>query len=148
MGFVEPVCCGTVMIYCGSGSCFEKGLVPVPAPVPPQVPVPVPDSELFSNLKVACSIQAAKISPHFFHFVQLKKELKFFKPTAHRLKIETSKQIFLARLSFLVKNFSDNTFKSNLRTHPCNYETKSWHVAKYLTYNSDKADYAKCIVSN
>jgi hypothetical protein len=39
IGSLEPVCCGTVMIYCGSGSYFEKVLAPVPAPV--QVPVPV-----------------------------------------------------------------------------------------------------------
>ncbi len=44
MGPLEQ-CCGTVMIYCGSGSYFDKVLVPVPA----QVPVPVPDPDLTTN---------------------------------------------------------------------------------------------------
>jgi hypothetical protein len=37
-------CCGTVMIYCGSGSYFGEVLVPVPAPVP------IPDPDLFSTV--------------------------------------------------------------------------------------------------
>jgi hypothetical protein len=42
--------CGTIMIYCGSGSgsYFGKVLVSVPVPVP--IPVPVPDPGLFSTL--------------------------------------------------------------------------------------------------
>jgi hypothetical protein len=40
------------MIYCGSGSYFEKGLVPVP--IPGQVPVPVPDPDfLIKRLTLA-----------------------------------------------------------------------------------------------
>jgi hypothetical protein len=44
-------CCGTVIIYCGSGSgsYFGKVLVPVPAPFP--FPVPVPDPYLISTFK-------------------------------------------------------------------------------------------------
>ncbi len=37
------------MIYCGSGSFFEKVLVPVL--IPAQVPVPVPDPDLLIKLK-------------------------------------------------------------------------------------------------
>ncbi len=41
--------CRTVIIYCGSGSFFDKVLVPVLAPVPVMAPVPVQvlDPDLF-----------------------------------------------------------------------------------------------------
>jgi hypothetical protein len=68
--YIRYQCCGTVMIYCGSGFYFGKVPAAVSAPVPAPVPIPVPDPDLFGSFstktKNVQNIAFSMIEQHCF----------------------------------------------------------------------------------
>jgi hypothetical protein len=81
-------CCGTVMIYCGSGSYFGKILIAHPAPVQVPDPVPVPDPYLFNTVfnnkkfvqNLAFSVLEAALFPRSWHLIFVSHFMLYLEP--------------------------------------------------------------------